>query len=75
MNFEAITLEDCLIMHGFGYNTVIYNEGVYGFEKQKNSGSGHFYFCFSLKPTKRKCNGSRPAEDPRNLLLRARYNI
>ena len=68
MNFEAITLEDCLIMHGFGYNTVIYNEGVYGFKKENNRGNGRFYFSFSLKPTTKQRNGSRPAEDPRNLL-------
>ena len=75
MNFDAITLEDCLYMHGFGYDTVIYNEGVIGFEKQKDNGSGRFYFSFSHKPHSNKRNKSRPSEDPRNLLLRARINV
>ena len=75
MNFDAITLEDCLIMHGLGYDTVIYNEGVYGFEKTKTNGIGRFYFSFSLMPTKRKCNGSRPAEGQSDLLLRARIDL
>ena len=69
MNFEAITIEDCLYLHGFGYDTVIKNEGVIGFVKQKNNGRGRFYFSFSVKPHSEQRNGSRPAQDPRNLLL------
>ena len=69
MNFQAVTLDDCLYLHEFGYDTVIKNEGVIGFVKQKTNGSGRFYFSYSAKPHSEQRHGSRPKEDPRNLLL------
>ena len=49
MNFEAITVEDCLILHGFGFETLLDAEGVIGFERTKKNGSGHFIFAYGDK--------------------------
>lgn len=75
MNFEAITIDDCLVLHGFGYDTVLNSEGVIGFEKIKNSEHGLFHFGFMRRP-KGQCRGiERSDKDPRDLLLRARINV
>ena len=75
MNFEAITVDDCLVLHGFGYETVLSSEGVIAFEKIKNSEHGHFHFAFMLQPKRQRSRSERSKEDPRNLLLRARINV
>ena len=75
MNFEAITIDDCLKLHGFGYDTVLNSEGVIGFEKVKNTEHGLYHFSFMLKPTRQRSRIERSEEDPRNLLLRARINV
>ena len=49
MNFKAITLEDCLVLHRFGFETLINDEGVIGFERAKENGSGHFIFAYGDK--------------------------
>ena len=46
MNFEAITIDDCLVLHRFGYEALINDEGVIGFERSKENGSGHFIFAY-----------------------------
>lgn len=75
MNFDAITVDDCLVLHGFGYDTVLNAEGVIGFEKIKNGEHSHYHFGFMRRPAKQRSTIERSDKDPRNVLLRARLNV
>lgn len=58
MNFKAITIDDCLVLHRFGYETLINDEGVIGFERAKDNGSGHFIFAYGNdRLFKKQCSG------------------
>lgn len=53
MNLNTVTLEECMTFYLYGYETVICDGGLIGFEKVEVGSRGSFYFSFSHKPTYR----------------------